>query len=118
MSKRAVVSHREAAPVVPCRGTILRPGLVSPDGYLPWAEHYRRAARAVLAQGRGQQAPWGGDGSKGILSGVSNAPQLEMGADERGVGRECDQSVSGFGNVRGDGCAGGQVGFSDKMIMN
>ena len=63
----AVVSHEEATPVLPCRGRIVRSGLVSPGGHLPWAEHYRRAVWAALAQGGGQRTPWGGDGSEGVL---------------------------------------------------
>ncbi len=65
--KATVVSHEEAAPVLPCRGKIVRPGLVSPGGHLPRAEHYRRAVWAALAQGGGQRTPWGRDGSEGVL---------------------------------------------------
>lgn len=78
----AVVSH-EAAPALPCRGRIVRPGLVSPGGHLPRAEHYRRAVWAALAQRGGQRTPWGGDGSERVLSRVSTAPQSETGAEER-----------------------------------
>lgn len=67
MLETAIVSHEEAAPVLPCRGRIVRPGLVSPGGHLPRAEHYRLAVWAALAQGGRDRTPWGGDGSEGIL---------------------------------------------------
>lgn len=78
----AIVSHEEA-PVLPCRGRSVRSGLVSPGGYLPWAEHHRRAVWAALTQGGGQRTPWGGDGGEGVLSRVSTAPQTQSGAEER-----------------------------------
>ena len=83
MLETVVVSREEAAPVLPCRGRIVRSGLVSPGGHLPRAEHHRRAVWAALTQGGGQRPPWGGDGGEGVLSRVSTAPQSEMDAEER-----------------------------------
>jgi len=64
----AAVSHEEAALVLPCRGRIVRPGLVSPGSHLPRAEHYRRAVWTALTQGGGQRTHWGRDGWEGVLS--------------------------------------------------
>lgn len=79
----AEVSHEEAAPVLPSRERIGRSGLVSPGGHLARTEHYRRTTWAALTQGRGHRSPRGGDGSEGVLSWVSTAPQSLVGAEEK-----------------------------------
>lgn len=105
----AAGSHEEAAPVLPCRGTIVRSGLVSPGGHLPRAEHHRRDAWAVLTQRVGQRTPWGGDWCEGVLSRVSTSPQSEVGAEERCrkrvirvqcIKRGCSKGLRGTGDWR------------------
>lgn len=82
-------------------GRIVRPGLVSPGGHLPRAEHYRRAVWAALTQGGGQRTPGRRDGSEGVLGRISTAPQSEMGAEERCRERVISVWFIARGGVRG-----------------
>ena len=50
-------------------------GLVSPAGHMTWAEKPREAVWAALTQGGGHGTPRGREGSGGVLSRGSTAPQ-------------------------------------------